>query len=1352
MATTVNDLRFSIYVNNEAAKKSLIDLGNQSKTLKADLDALSRTNNKDSEEFKAKKKEIDALDKEYNKLTSSIKKQQGELVQLQREGKGETTEYKKKESSLTALNTKLAENKVTSEQLRSEIAKMVKDGKQENQVYREKRLALEKVDAAYEKTKKEAGLAGMSFNELKRTAISLRKDLKAAIPDSPEARKLAADLKIVDTQLDKVSADALKTKNAFDSQKSGLSGLANGFNKYFAMTTAFIAGITGASLAFRKLSEDVAHMDDVYSDVMKTTNLAKEDVLALNEDFKKMDTRTSRESLNNLARDAGKLGLEGSKNILDFVDAGNQINVALGEDLGEDAIKSIGKMVGVFTRSTKELQGVGLKEQMLAVGSAINSLGASSSADESYLVAFAGRLGGVAKQAGISMDAILGFGSALDQDMQQVEMSATALQNFIMKLMGDPAKFAKLAGLEVKGFTKLLKEDANAAIKQVLTAMNERGGFQALIPMFEEMGLEGARSVGVLSSMAGSIDKIDAAQKIANKSMADGNSITKEYNIKNENLAAKLDKAKKAFQETALELGERLNPMLLKSVSGTTYLIKALVELPKWLKDNAWMITALAITWGVYAIAVNASVIADKLKVFWTDKVVLSLKSLTTAVKANPWGLIVTGVILAIGWLNKYLNKQQDVNQEQKKFNDLAEKSNELLAGNKTLEDRAKAMSSLSKSQLETLESDLNAQIGLLGNFDAEVKTRAQKALAEDAELVELKRKYANAKSDIERKALLAPIKWREDALLDQLATEYVGNQKSLSGLKKYLKEVQALIKTKPDPKIPVASTPDKKDPYEEALKLKEKTYKESQLELMEQRRLGELTEEVYNSIALQTQLSFLEGKKKLQEKFKKDTIDTEIEISNQKSKIGQDADKFALESIKANQEAGLVALESAATTKEEMLQYALNTQTEFNGKTIISEREYNSEMKILARDLATSKLALAEASLKALEKVDFKDKETQKKALEDAVAEIAKLKEALLKAQGDVAKDVAKGVEKSTQTVAERMKSIFGDTFSDIGSMFTSFTEGLDKLKNGDLKTWSDWGAAIGTIVQTSLAVAVQLNDEYYAMKGAALEADKQRELTNAGSNAEARDAINQKYAQKELDLKKKQSSADTVLKVAQAVAAGGLAIVQAFAQLGPIGGAIAAVFVGGMTALQVGTILKQNAAIQATTLDSSTSGNDSGATNVTGARVVTPQAAEGRYDVIGAQDRKLYRNVRYAGVARTGMVHTPTLYGEAGTELVISAPDLRRLNMKAPGFNNFVLNNRVNQRADGNYSPLQNGGGAANAVTDNSAYIASVVDRNSALIQYLIDNGLDAFIMLDQFEKKVALRDKSLKKGSIS
>ena len=113
--------------------------------------------------------------------------------------------------------------------------------------------------------------------------------------------------------------------------------------------------------------------------------------------------------------------------------------------------------------------------------------------------------------------------------------------------MGDPAKFAKLAGLEVKEFTNLLNTDTNAAMKEILRTLNDKGGFQALIPIFQEMGLDGARATGVLSAMAGSIDKIDEAQRVANQSMSEGVSITNEYNIKNNNLAAQLEKGKKTI-------------------------------------------------------------------------------------------------------------------------------------------------------------------------------------------------------------------------------------------------------------------------------------------------------------------------------------------------------------------------------------------------------------------------------------------------------------------------------------------------------------------------------------------------------------------------------------------------------------------------------------------------------------------------------------------------------------------------------------------------------------------------------------------------------------------------------------
>ena len=48
---------------------------------------------------------------------------------------------------------------------------------------------------------------------------------------------------------------------------------------------------------------------------------------------------------------------------------------------------------------------------MLKTGSAINSLGQASTASEAFLVDFAKRMGGIASQAGFTIDQVLGLGA-----------------------------------------------------------------------------------------------------------------------------------------------------------------------------------------------------------------------------------------------------------------------------------------------------------------------------------------------------------------------------------------------------------------------------------------------------------------------------------------------------------------------------------------------------------------------------------------------------------------------------------------------------------------------------------------------------------------------------------------------------------------------------------------------------------------------------------------------------------------------------------------------------------------------------------------------------------------------------
>ena len=180
------------------------------------------------------------------------------------------------------------------------------------------------------------------------------------------------------------------------------------------------------------------------------------------------------------------------------------------------------------------------------------------------------------------------------------------------------------------------------------------------------MGTEGSRAVGVLSTLAGNLDKVDEAQRIASAAMLEGTSLTDEYSIKNSNLQAELEKARKSFTETALELGQSLNPALLASTNGVTYLIKGLVALPKWLKENAATLASLTIAITAYTVAVNASVVADKLKVLWNDKLVASFKKLWAVVTKNPWGALVAVLALVVGKIVDYYREVNAVTEAER--------------------------------------------------------------------------------------------------------------------------------------------------------------------------------------------------------------------------------------------------------------------------------------------------------------------------------------------------------------------------------------------------------------------------------------------------------------------------------------------------------------------------------------------------------------------------------------------------------------------------------------------------------------------------------------------------------------
>ncbi|MBQ1819507.1 MAG: phage tail tape measure protein, partial [Bacteroidales bacterium] len=513
--------------------------------------------------------------------------------------------------------------------------------------------------------------------------------------------------------------------------------------------TQILSTLDNITSTLKQVATDLAAMDDVYSDVIKTTGLTREQVEELNESFKKLDTRTSREQLNNLAYIAGKLGISSKEMVQQFVEAADIINVSMGDVLGNDATLAIGKMVDVYKKSTDMLKDKSLKEQLLSLGSAVNELGKTSTANEQYMVNFTGRLGGIAVQAGLAADQILGFASALDQDMQKVEMSATAFQKLIQKVISKPAEFAKIAGMELGKFKQLIETDMNEALKKVLKGFSGAGGFDKLLPIFQDLGLDGARAAAAISSMANSLDKVEAAQAIANKAMLEGVSCYEEFSVKNNNMQANLEKARKKFQDTRLELGQKLYPILLKLTKTTTAGIKALSSATTWISKNKGVVVAIIAPLTLYiakvtllktrllllnaaekaGIVINAAyktavyaVAAAQAKLTGnTERAAAAVRKMGAAANSVPWVAIATAVIAAGTAIYKFATRATVAQQAMKDFRErTAEQKVEVDKLFNALRDLRKGSDAYNKVQrkiIETYPTLLQDQLDEKGNI-----------------------------------------------------------------------------------------------------------------------------------------------------------------------------------------------------------------------------------------------------------------------------------------------------------------------------------------------------------------------------------------------------------------------------------------------------------------------------------------------------------------------------------------------------------------------------------------------------------------------------------------------------------
>ena len=481
---------------------------------------------------------------------------------------------------------------------------------------------------------------------------------------------------------------------------------ANFLNKNWGAITQTIAAFSGLSANVRQCVDAYTEMDQEMNNVRKYTGQSMEEVMEMNEDFKKIDTRTPRKHLNELAESAGCLGITSKDSIEEFVDAADKISVALGDDLGDDAIDKVGKLAMAFGEDDR----LGLRGAMLATGSAINELAQNSSASAGYLVEFTARVAGVGKQVGLTQAQIMGFGAVMDENMQKDEMASTAFSQLLTKMSTDTKTFAKMAGVDLKTFSNLVKTDINTAVLTLMDNLKSKGGFDQLGKMFGDMGLDGTRAVAVLSTMADKIDDVRSRQEIATNAYKEATSVIEEFDVQNTTIQGDIEKAKNRFHELAIELGEKLLPVVKYSIStggiaikllsvATSFTLKywrVIVVLASGIVAYTLVVKAEAIAEKAATAAKMASAAADKLKAVRTAFAASAQEAYNIAVKvgtrqitlataaqqlwnkailANPYSAILATMVAVTATLVAFTSKADKATKAQRELNEANEEA-----------------------------------------------------------------------------------------------------------------------------------------------------------------------------------------------------------------------------------------------------------------------------------------------------------------------------------------------------------------------------------------------------------------------------------------------------------------------------------------------------------------------------------------------------------------------------------------------------------------------------------------------------------------------------------------------------
>lgn len=379
-----------------------------------------------------------------------------------------------------------------------------------------------------------------TFEEISAAVQLMERELRTMDPRSPGFRAYARDLSELRRRQDDVRRSMQNMTRPLSEWKEQILGFAAGGIVSQVAVNVFGA-ITGAmSGAISKSAE----LSDQFADIQKTSDMSAAEVEEFNRALGKIDTRTASKELRDIAIIGGQLGIS-KEQMLSFVDGVDKLNVALGDEISGGA-EEVTKVVGGLRNVLVDIKSEDVGQDLLHIGNALNTLGSQGAATSPIMADFANRIGGIGIPLGLTSGQVFGLSATLQELNVNVERGGTAVGRILQRMLTNTASFAKVAGISVKDFTALLNEDLYGAFKKVVEGAAKGGASStALAEIIKDLNVDGAGASEVFLKLGKNMEKLEEKVQVATGALQNQSSIMSEFEKKNTNFAANLEKTQK---------------------------------------------------------------------------------------------------------------------------------------------------------------------------------------------------------------------------------------------------------------------------------------------------------------------------------------------------------------------------------------------------------------------------------------------------------------------------------------------------------------------------------------------------------------------------------------------------------------------------------------------------------------------------------------------------------------------------------------------------------------------------------------------------------------------------------------